>query len=424
MHTIVRLVIFLFYFGNFTVLFAQPQSSKTDSTATTPANGAMQIFLDCRGGCDEAFLRTELSLFNFVRDRLLSDIHILITTQSTANGGVEYTISFIGLKRFESLSDTLRFATQQTDTDDLVRRKLLRILKLGLVRYLARTPDADKAKITFDQPAIPQNPKNDKWNSWVFTLNLNAFMRGERQTSGVDLFGNMSASRITPEFKLQLGVDASYSESKFSFDETAFFSYLRSQSASGLMVISLGENWSAGGFLSASSSTFSNVRWSAQIAPAVEYNVFPYSENTFRQFRVLYRFGLLHYDYLSETLFDKTIETLPNHRLTIALDLRQPWGSVGVGVNGSQFLSDLTKYRVEISGESSVRVIEGLSVRLYGVYALVRDQITLPKLGAEPEDVILQRVQLATSYSYFISVGMSYTFGSIFNNVVNPRFGN
>jgi hypothetical protein len=31
--------------------------------------------------------------------------------------------------------------------------------------------------------------------------------------------------------------------------------------------------------------------------------------------------------------------------------------------------------------------------------------------------------QLATSYSYSVYFGVSYTFGSIFNNVVNPRFG-
>jgi hypothetical protein len=35
-----------------------------------------------------------------------------------------------------------------------------------------------------------------------------------------------------------------------------------------------------------------------------------------------------------------------------------------------------------------------------------------------------RRQQLATRYSYFTSFGLTYTFGSIYNNVVNPRFGN
>ena len=38
------------------------------------------------------------------------------------------------------------------------------------------------------------------------------------------------------------------------------------------------------------------------------------------------------------------------------------------------------------------------------------------------EEILLQRRQVSTSYSYFAGVGITYTFGSIFNNVVNPRF--
>ena len=33
------------------------------------------------------------------------------------------------------------------------------------------------------------------------------------------------------------------------------------------------------------------------------------------------------------------------------------------------------------------------------------------------------QIQLATTWEYNISVGLSYRFGSIFNNVVNSRFG-
>ena len=35
----------------------------------------------------------------------------------------------------------------------------------------------------------------------------------------------------------------------------------------------------------------------------------------------------------------------------------------------------------------------------------------------------LRRKAQATSYNYSISVGLRYTFGSIYSNVVNPRFG-
>ena len=45
------------------------------------------------------------------------------------------------------------------------------------------------------------------------------------------------------------------------------------------------------------------------------------------------------------------------------------------------------------------------------------------KGGASLEEVLLQRRQLETTYNYFFQVGFSYSFGSIFSNVVNPRFG-
>ncbi|MDZ7341730.1 MAG: hypothetical protein ONB27_10280 [candidate division KSB1 bacterium] len=47
----------------------------------------------------------------------------------------------------------------------------------------------------------------------------------------------------------------------------------------------------------------------------------------------------------------------------------------------------------------------------------------LPLAGATLEEVLLRQRQLETSYNYWTSIGLSYTFGSIYNNIVNPRFG-
>ena len=45
------------------------------------------------------------------------------------------------------------------------------------------------------------------------------------------------------------------------------------------------------------------------------------------------------------------------------------------------------------------------------------------KRDATPEEILLERRALLTNYRYGAFVGISYTFGSIFNSVVNPRFG-
>jgi hypothetical protein len=39
------------------------------------------------------------------------------------------------------------------------------------------------------------------------------------------------------------------------------------------------------------------------------------------------------------------------------------------------------------------------------------------------EDILLRIRQMETQFSYYFSGGFSYTLGSIYNNVVNPRFG-
>jgi hypothetical protein len=70
-----------------------------------------------------------------------------------------------------------------------------------------------------------------------------------------------------------------------------------------------------------------------------------------------------------------------------------------------------------------LRLREGLSLTLAGNFSWIRDQITLPRRGATAEEILLRQRQLATNYSYWISVGLTYTFGAIYNNVVNPRFG-
>ena len=61
-------------------------------------------------------------------------------------------------------------------------------------------------------------------------------------------------------------------------------------------------------------------------------------------------------------------------------------------------------------------------MNFWGRYSAIHDQLNLNKSGASDEDILLQRRALESQYSYSMSVGLSYSFGSIYNNVVNPRF--
>ena len=55
-------------------------------------------------------------------------------------------------------------------------------------------------------------------------------------------------------------------------------------------------------------------------------------------------------------------------------------------------------------------------------YQVVHDQMYLPKGNASLEDVLLRRRKMATDYEIRIEFGIQFTFGSIYNNVVNERF--
>lgn len=383
----------------------------------------IRMFLDCSPDCHQDYVKTELTSFDYVRDKELANIHLLITSEAAGNGGQRVTLTYIGLNEFSGLTDTTSFGTQPTDTEDVIRQRLVRNIKAGTVRYAARTPLAENMEISFAESAVQTPPEEDPWNSWVFNTDLSFELNGQKSTDDTKFAGALSANRVTDEWKIRLGLSGSYAENVYSFKEETYKSIARSEYLTGLGVMSLDDHWSAGSYFSLSSSTYDNTRLFLTVAPAIEYNFFPYSESTRRECRVLYRIGLNRFNYFSETIFYRTDETIGGHSLSFVFGLNEPWGRASIRLAGSQYLNDLSKNRFEFAGDLSVRVIEGLSFRVYGVVSLIHDQISLPALGATQEEILLQRRELATTYSYYTGFGISYTFGSIFTNIVNPRFG-
>ncbi len=101
----------------------------------------------------------------------------------------------------------------------------------------------------------------------------------------------------------------------------------------------------------------------------------------------------------------------------------QPWGEVDIGINATPYLHDLSRHSVQFHGAVDIRVSQGLSIEIGGSLELIHNQLNLPKGDADLEEVLLRRRQLETNYEAGLSFGFRYRFGSIFNNVVNSRFG-
>lgn len=382
---------------------------------------APKVYIDCPG-CDIDYIRTEITFVNYVRDRKEADVHILITTLRTGSGGREYTLSFIGQNGFKGVDDIQRYFSNKMDTEDEVRQGLVRALKVGLMSYVGKTPIAERIAITYAEETKPAAGK-DRWDFWIFDISSSGFFSGETYYNSRSLRANFSANRITPELKVRMSVSGRNSKDHFEYDGEVIDSRMESYNFNGLIVKSLGDHWSAGAALKATSSTYDNIRFALSPAPAVEYNVFPYSESTRRQLRFLYTLGFNAVKYREETIYDKTEQDLWQQSLAVTVDVKEKWGSISATLAGAHYLHDANKYRLSLFTSLNLQLFKGVGVFAFGGGSRIHDQIFLPKGEATLDEVLLRRRQLETGYRYFFGIGLSYTFGSIFTNVVNPRFG-
>jgi hypothetical protein len=391
-----------------------------------PRPDPLRVFLDCNYNCDENYLRQEITVLDWMRDRRDADVHLLVTTQNTGGGGTEYTLKFIGLGPFAGIEQTLKYNAPQTATADERRKGMAEVLKQGLVRYLIETPMASRVKVTF-APA-PQNAAaaraKDPWNLWVFKMNFGGSFNGERSNKSRSFRGGSSANRTTDAWKISFSVNGRYSEDTYELSDTETFkSVSRNVNTQSALVKSLTQHWSAGVSMETSKSTYYNYELRVHPQTGVEYNFFPYSESTRRMLTVQWLLGYNRFKYYEETIFGKTVEHLPEHQLNTSLSLRQPWGTTSGSLQYSQYLTKPDKYRLSAFTGANVRLFKGFSFNVFTEFARTHDQIYLARAGATPEEILVRQHQLATSYSYYLNFGLRYSFGSIFNNIVNPRFG-
>ncbi|MFC2168391.1 hypothetical protein ACFLRW_05340 [Acidobacteriota bacterium] len=407
-------LLFFFLFMVIPTAFSQTEQSQSEVIK----DNAPSVFLDCQV-YDIGFLKDEIKFVNHVQSLSDADVLVLITKQDAETGGTQYTFSFKGQKDFQGDDDTLKcLATSEDET----QKGLADTLKLGLMRYVGKTPISKEVSIRLLDTVKPTDVE-DKWNFWVFSFSVNSFMNGQSLMKGGDFSGNISASRVTEKMKIRLSARASHNKDVFTFDDTDIESVRNTQSFSGLVVKSLGDHWSLGAYFEANSSTYGNTQYLISPAPAVEFNLFPYSESTKREFRFLYKFGLRVVKYREETIYEKLSENLWGQSLSAILEVKQKWGNINASLTGSHFFHDFSKNRLRMNASLSLRLIKGLNFNTSGSYSIIHDQLSLPRGGATLDEILLRRTELATTYNYSFSVGLSYTFGSIYSKVVNPRFG-
>lgn len=411
-----------------------PVSAAPDSAALQ--SQAIRVFLDCQGrarGCDRDFIVSEVNFVNWMRDRFDADVQILAAALTNGGGGIEYTITFIGRGRFEGMADTLVLNTLPNDADDRIRRELVRVFKLGLARYVARSPIAARMNLSYAAPfgarqQVSAANLDDPWNLWTYTTNFSAFVRAEERQQQVNGSVSLSANRSTADWKLNFSLSGNINEARFKIPATStrpgftVTNEQRTYNANSLIVKSLSDHWSAGMKLGAGFSDFLNQDLALRFQPAVEYNVFPWTEQTRRQLTILYNIGPNLYDYQRPTVFGEDREVRLSQQLTMSFVARQAWGSTNVSLDWINYLHDFDRHALTLSGNADLRLGRGFSLDIRGSVARVNDQIYLPAAGNTEEEILLQRQALETGFRITTNIGIRYTFGSIYNTIVNQRF--
>jgi hypothetical protein len=409
------LIIFIFYF---TALIGQELAADS----LVHREDGLRIFIDC-ARCDMNYIREEIPYVNYVRDVKEAQLYILETRETTGSGGNKYTYAFVGQQDFIGFNDTLFYSSRPDDNRDYERIWRTQMLKMGLMPYVAKTPLYSEVVIDPTE-RVEQQVIEDKWDNWVFELQAEPDFEGEEALKELSLRSSVSATKVTHNWKLEIDFDHRYTRTKYTFEDTLYTNYKSYQGLDLLVVKSIGEHWSAGLRATQLTSSFNNTRLGLEVLPSVEYNIFPYSKSTHRQLRFLYGVGNSYRLYSDTTIYGQIEELLWKQQLQIAYQVQEKWGSINVSLEGSNFFHDFTKNRIELSGIINIRILKGLSFRIFGGVARINDQLSLVRGEASEAEILLQLQELETSYNAEGRLGITYTFGSIYNNIVNPRFGN
>lgn len=382
---------------------------------------APHVFIDCKTGCDMQYLRTQLDYLNHVRDMRAADVYIMVTTVSNGSGGTQYTLHSVNEKTLHE--DTLVFFTPPNVSDAVARETLLKNLKIILLPYVATSlAEFIDYKIVQEKKQESNSQAKDKWNFWTGNINLGGSGGGQSYSTVYNLFSRLGMNRTTNKTKFDIAGLMNYNYQHYNFNGTEVSGYRSNYGVTNFMAFSLGKHFATGYFASFISNSVQNMRGNTTFYPAIECNLFPYDQATRRALRILYRAGVRYQDYYTETIYDTHNLLLFPHSMIIDYIQIEKWGTIDITFGGTHYLNKQSFYNLSIAPTITLNPFKGFKLSLWGNYTFVNDQFYLSKAGASSSQVLLQQAQLKTNFTFFSGINLSYSFGSIYNNVVNVRF--
>jgi hypothetical protein len=385
----------------------------------------LRIYLDCGRTCEDEYYRQTLNYFDWVRDRYEADLMITIVEQTASNGGNSYTLTVRQPREPFRARIVRTVTTHPGDPPAVEREKLLKAALSALLEALRGTAHEDDFTI-----ALPRRDGEslrevrDGWDYWVFAPEIAAEVEGESNFYFMELLALLNVRRVTEASKF--GSVTRFSRRSVSYvleDEERVSGHTNSLSQRFTYAHSIGPHWALGAIAVARRSQYENLELQLHGGPALEWSLFPYEENASRQLRFVYQIGPWYSRYFELTVFDRLEELRPYHALSAIVDFNQAWGSVQTAIQGNAFLDEPKRWRLAASLVLSLSLVAGLALQFEGEIAWIHDQIGLRARDLSDEEIFLETRELEKTVSYVATFGFSYTFGSVHNTIVNPRFG-
>ncbi|MCG6189023.1 hypothetical protein [Maribellus maritimus] len=372
---------------------------------------------------DFDYMRRHLPYIDFVNDPAVADIHIIINNRISGSGGQVYSIRYNN-NTFENFTEyTLSCTTASSDTYEERRGKIVNTITLGLMPFANETEVAGNLSIRYrgEQNEIKPIVTDDPWHNWTFRGTFNGDIYMEESRKNFNYSYNLRADKVTEDWRIRNFGQMSVRTREYEDDGEIYRSENTSSNISSSVVNSLSSRWSAGAFFGYSNSNYSNLVYSISAKPAVEYNIFPWDISDRKVFTIAYYIGPEWKRYYEETIYGKFQESLWEQTLRLDLQIVQTWGEIEAGLDASNYLHDFSKNRITFDSDLSVRIVRGFSVNFNFRVENIHDQIYLAKGDVSLEDILLNKVQLPSTFEVRAGVGVRLQFGSIYNNIVNNR---
>jgi len=383
-----------------------------------------RLYIDCQTRCDTEYILQKVKYVQLVRDRYSTDIFLLATDQSASGGTREIQFIFEGRNEYQNLRDTITFYRQANTSDETDRVQFVKHLKEGLLPYMLQSPVSDLIEYNIDvkDAAKPVIEEPDEWKNWSFNIGFDFSLEAEESFQNTSYSTRFSISNITQEHKFFIFSRYSYDRDKFSLSDGTDVTTTVDRNFNFIQYVkSLSDHWSAGLRANAGSSSFGNTDFEAYVKPAVEYNIFPYRDNSTRRFSFLFAAGPEYKNYSELTVFDKLSEVVYRQSLDIEFEQTQAWGDISFDIEFDQYLHDLSLYSLSFNPNIELNLVKGLRLDIGGYVSWVSDRINIAKSDVTDADILLKTKQLDTNYTYFSYIGFNYRFGSQ-RSIVNPRF--